>query len=206
MTYSPPATIEAPRRHLTERQAELVDRLVAAAAEEVEEKEYGAITVRGIARRAGVAPATAYTYFSSKDHLLAEVLWRRVQVLPPPLVDVKRPAATRVFDVVRDMGLGTVDSPAMISACTTALLGTGLDVKRVREQIGVEIHRRLGAALGADAGPAALRVLEVVYTGSMVLAGMGHLSFSDLPERLAEAAALLVPDTSRDDDRTGGRR
>ena len=38
--------------------------------------------MRSAAERAGVAPATAYTYFASKDHLLAEVLWRRMEALP----------------------------------------------------------------------------------------------------------------------------
>ena len=57
-------------------------KLVRAAEEETEEVGYAGLTVRGVARRAGVAPATAYTYFSSKDHLLAEVLWRRMESLP----------------------------------------------------------------------------------------------------------------------------
>ena len=57
--------------------------LVRATGEEVEEVGYAGLTVRNVARRAGVAPATAYNYFSSKDHLLAEVLWRRMQALPP---------------------------------------------------------------------------------------------------------------------------
>ena len=48
-----------------------------AAADEARERGYEGMTVRSVARRAGVAPATAYTYFASKDHLLAEVLWRR---------------------------------------------------------------------------------------------------------------------------------
>lgn len=191
MTVPGPATVEAPRRHLSERQAEVVDRLVAAAADEVEDKEYGAITVRSIAKRAGVAPATAYTYFSSKDHLLAEVLRRRMRALPAPAVDLGRPVAERVADAVLGMGLGTVDSPAVVAACTTALLGTGLDVKRVREHIGTEIHRRLQAALGPDADAAVLRVLEVHYIGAMLSAGMGHLDFAELPGRLAEAAELL---------------
>jgi AcrR family transcriptional regulator len=186
-----PAEVEAPRRHLTERQAELVARLVAAAAGEVEEHGYRPITVRSIARRAGVAPATAYTYFSSKDHLLAEVLWRRMQALPPPLVDLDRPVAERVAGAVREMGLGTVDSPAVVAACTTALLGAGPDVLAVRERIGLEIHRRLKAALGPGADPAVLRVLEVTYIGGMLSAGLGHLDFAELPGRLAEAAALL---------------
>lgn len=191
MTGPGTTVVEAPRRHLTERQAELVERLVAAAAAEVEDHGYRAISVRSIARRAGVAPATAYTYFSSKDHLLAEVLWRRIRAMPPPPVDPERPVAERVADVVREMGLGTVDSPAVVAACTAALLGTGLDVKRVREHIGTEIHRRLLAALGPGGDPAVLRVLEVTYIGAMLSAGLGHLEFAELPGRLAEAAALL---------------
>jgi AcrR family transcriptional regulator len=188
----PGGAAEAPRRHLSERQAEIVDRLVAAAEDEVEERGYPTISVRTIARRAGVAPATAYTYFSSKDHLLAEVLWRRMRALPPPLVDIDRPVAERMADVVREMGLGTVDSPAAVAACTAALLGAGLDVKRVREHIGTEIHRRLQAALGPSADPAVLRVLEVTYIGAMLSAGLDHLEFAELPGRLAEAAALLT--------------
>jgi AcrR family transcriptional regulator len=164
---------------------------MAAAEDEVEGRAYGTISVRTIARRAGVAPATAYTYFSSKDHLLAEVLWRRIRALPPPLVDLDRPVADRVSNAVQELGLGTIESPAAVAACTAALLSTGLDVKRVREHIGGEIHRRLQAALGPGTDPAVLRVLEVTYIGGMLLAGLGHLEFAELPVRLAEAAALL---------------
>jgi len=67
--------VEATRRRLSPRQAEVVAQLVQSTVEEVEEVGYAGLTVRNVARRAGVAPATAYNYFSSKDHLLAEVLW-----------------------------------------------------------------------------------------------------------------------------------
>ena len=72
-------------------------------ADEVEEVGYAGLTVRIVARRAGVAPATAYTYFSSKDHLLAEVLWRRMQALPPP----GRRRADRSAERLADVGPGT---------------------------------------------------------------------------------------------------
>ena len=77
-----PHRLEATRRRLTPRQAEVVMALVRATEAEVEEVGYSGLTVRSVARRAGVAPATAYNYFSSKDHLLAEVLWRRMRDLP----------------------------------------------------------------------------------------------------------------------------
>ena len=104
-----------------------MERLVAAAAEEAEERPYADISVRTIAKRAGVAPATAYTYFSGKDHLLAEVLWRRMQA-SPSLVDLTLPLPDRVADTVRTMGFGAMGSPA-VAVCTTALLGDGPDVE-----------------------------------------------------------------------------
>jgi AcrR family transcriptional regulator len=181
---------QAGRRHLSDKQAEAVERLVVAAAAEVEEHPYGRITVRTIAKRAGVAAATAYTYFSSKDHLLAEVLWRRMESAPQ-LVDLNQPVGERVANAVRTMGFGTLDSPAVVAACTTALLGDGPDVMDVRSRIGREIGRRLQAALGPHADPAVLRVLQITYTGAILSAGMGHLRFEELPDLLAEAAELM---------------
>ena len=181
---------QAGRRSLSERQAEVMDRLVAAAGEEAEERPYGEITVRTIARRAGVAPATAYTYFSGKDHLLAEVLWRRMQS-SPHLVDINLPLVERVATTVRTMGFGTMETPA-VAVCTTALLSDGADVKRVRTRIGVEISRRLAAALGAEAGGPVLEVLTVTYTGAILSAGMGHLAFDAVPALMAEAVGLMT--------------
>ena len=179
------------RRHLSERQAEVMERLVAAAADEAEERPYAEISVRSIAKRAGVAPATAYTYFSGKDHLLAEVLWRRMQS-SPHLLDVNLPLGERVAATVRTMGFGTLETPA-VAVCTTALLGDGPDVKRVRARLGAEIGKRLAAALGGGGvvDDVVLDVLQVTYTGAVLSAGMGHLSFDAVPPLLAEATALM---------------
>jgi AcrR family transcriptional regulator len=178
------------RRHLSERQAEVMERLVAAAAEEAEERPYADVSVRTIAKRAGLAPATAYTYFSGKDHLLAEVLWRRMQA-SPSLVDLTLPLPERVADTVRTMGFGAMGSPA-VAVCTTALLGDGPDVKRVRSRLGAEIMRRLESALGGGEDPAVLDVLQVTYTGALLSAGMGHLAFDAVPTLMAEATALMT--------------
>ena len=178
------------RRHLSERQAEVMERLVAAAGDEAEERPYGEITVRTIAKRAGLAPATAYTYFSGKDHLLAEVLWQRLHS-SPGLVDLTLPLPDRVADTVRTMGFGSMGSPAL-AACTTALLGDGPDVKRVRSRLGAEIGRRLAAALGARGEPAVRNVLQVTYTGALLSVGMGHLAFEAVPRLMAEATALMT--------------
>lgn len=182
------------RRHLSDRQAEAVERLVTAAGEEAQLRSYGEISVRTIAKRAGVATATAYTYFSSKDHLLAEVLWRRMHE-SPQLMDMTQPLAARVAETVRSMGFSTMDSQSMVAACTTALLGDGPDVKQVRARIGNEIARRLRAALGTEADPAFLNVLQITYTGAILSAGLGHLPYVAVPELLAEAARLMDADS-----------
>jgi TetR/AcrR family transcriptional regulator, cholesterol catabolism regulator len=180
----------AGRRHLSERQAEVMERLIAAASDEAEERPYADISVRTIAKRAGLAPATAYTYFSGKDHLLAEVLWRRMQG-SPSLVDLTLPLPDRVADTVRTMGFDAMGSPA-VGVCTTALLGDGPDVMRVRSRLGAEIGRRLAAALGRGVDPAVLNVLQVTYTGALLSAGMGHLAFDAVPPLMAEATALMT--------------
>ena len=153
-TGSPVVDIEATRRRLTARQAEAVANLVRAAEEETEEVGYAGLTVRGVARRASVAPATAYTYFSSKDHLLAEVLWRRMEALPPVETDQSVPVATRVARTVRDMIPFAAQSPALIDACTVALISPSPDVSHLRDRIGAQTHRRLVAALGLIRPPA----------------------------------------------------
>jgi AcrR family transcriptional regulator len=178
------------RRRLSERQTEVMERLVAAAAEEAQVRAYGDISVRTIAKRAGVAPATAYTYFSGKDHLLAEVLWRRMQG-SPHLIDINRPVRERVAETVRTMGFETL-APAAVAVCTTALLADGLDVKRVRARIANEIARRLAAALGPIPGPAVQNVLAVTYTGALLSAGMGHLDFDAVPALMMEAVGLMI--------------
>jgi AcrR family transcriptional regulator len=178
------------RRQLSDRQAEVMERLVKAAADEAGDRTYGEITVRTIARRAVVAPATAYTYFSGKDHLLAEVLWRRMQA-SPHLVDLNQPVSERVAETVRTMGFGTSATPA-VAVCTTALLTDGPDVKRVRSHIGAEIGRRLASALGPGFDPAVGNVLTVTYTGALLSAGMGHLDFDAVPAVMVEAVELMA--------------
>jgi TetR/AcrR family transcriptional regulator, cholesterol catabolism regulator len=96
-----------------------------------------------------------------------------------------------VAETVRTMGFGSMGPPA-VAACTTALLGDGPDVKRVRSRLGAEIGRRLAAALGPGENPAVRTVLQVTYTGALISAGMGHLAFDAVPGLMAEATALMT--------------
>jgi AcrR family transcriptional regulator len=186
------AHAESTRRRLTSRQAEAVDRLVEAAVEEAREGGYESATVRGAARRAGVSPATAYTFFASKDHLLAEVLWRRMRGLPAPAYDPTADDLERVSSELRVLALFVADDESLARACTTAILGSGPEVRAVRVRFGNEVHRRLAAALGRAATPAVLQGLDLAYSGAMLWAGMGHMPFTAIPEVLGEVARMLI--------------
>ncbi|HVU71351.1 MAG TPA: helix-turn-helix domain-containing protein [Mycobacteriales bacterium] len=186
------AAAQSVRRHLTTRQLDTVERVLEAAVDEVAETGYEGFTVRGAARRAGVAPATAYTYFSSKEHLIAEVFALRMRTMPPTRLDRRRPAAERVATVVRDIVGVVADRPQLWEATTAALTASQPDVLHVRERVGADMLQRLVAALGEDADPSVLTTLTMMWAGAMLLVGTGHLPFDQLADRVADATRLIV--------------
>ncbi len=177
----------------TARQEGTVDRLREAAVDEIRASGYDGLTVRNVARRAGVAPATAYTYFASKDHLVADAFWQRLHALAPSAPDGSgSPPAARVASVLRDITRLIAGEPELAAATTVALLAADRDVKRLRDRIGGEIRNRVAAALGDDADAAILQALDLAVSGAMLQAGMGHLAYDDLPNRVADVARLLL--------------
>ena len=139
--------LESTRRRLTAKQADTVERLGRAAVELLSREGFAGLTVRRVAAEAGVGAATAYTYFSSKEHLVAEVFWRRLAASPPAAHE-SGDAAARVVDVLRHISLLVADEPEFACAVTNALLGKDPDVEVLRLRIGRDIRDRLAAALG----------------------------------------------------------
>jgi AcrR family transcriptional regulator len=180
----------APGRTLTARQAAQVERLVRAAVVEIRKAGYAGLTVRNVAARAGVVPATAYTYFVSKDHLIAETFWRALEALPAPTVGKRRGAAARIGAALGDVTDLLSAEPELAAATTTALLASDPEVKHLRDQVGAFMRRRIREAIGNDT--AVVRALELALSGAMIQAGMGHLDYDELPSRLAEVTGLLV--------------
>lgn len=176
------------------RQEETVRRLVSAALETMRDSSYADLTVRGVAARAGVAPATAYTYFSSKNHLVAEVYLELVRKVPF-FTDVNDDRANRVQQALRSLALVVADEPEVAAACTTALLSADAAVAPVREQIGAEIHKRIKSALGPDADSRTVSALEMSYFGALVHAGSGVLSYRQIADRLGYVVGLILETT-----------
>jgi AcrR family transcriptional regulator len=183
--------LESTRRRLTAKQADTVDRLGRAAIDLLRKEGFAGLTVRRVAAEAGVGAATAYTYFSSKEHLVAEVFWRRLAASPPASHESPDPAA-RVVEVLRHIALLVADEPEFAGAVTNALLGRDPDVEVLRQRIGRDIHDRLAAALGPQVDTAVIDSLEMLYSGALVRAGMGYASYNDIAERLEKSARLLL--------------
>lgn len=190
---SSPASHESTRRRLSDQQAATVGRLTEAARDVLHEDGFEAMTVRLVAKRAGVAPATAYTYFSSKNHLVAELFWRLLtSQVPEP--DASLSVADRTAAVLHAVAHVVVPEEPLAGAVTVALLGSDPDVAHLRLRVGGFVRSRLTAALGLpiDSADERIELLEMLYSGALVRAGMGYQSYSEIADRLVGAARLLL--------------
>ena len=178
------------------RQEETFRKVLAAGVEMLRESSYADLTVRAVAARAKVAPATAYTYFSSKNHLIAEVYLDMVRQVPY-FTDVNQTMASRVEQALRSLALVVADEPGVAAACTTALLsGDDETVRKVRDRIGAEIHKRIRSAVGPDADPRLLSALEMTYFGALVNAGSGVYTYHQIADRLSYVVGLILGEKS----------
>lgn len=168
-----------------------MDRLGRAALELLSREGFAGLTVRRVAAEAGVGAATAYTYFSSKEHLVAEVFWRRLASSPRTDREGGDRAA-KVIDVLGHISMLVADEPEFAGAVTTALLGKDPDVEALRLRIGRDIRERLAAALGPDTDPDVIDSLEMLYSGALVRAGMGYASYQEIARRLEKSARLML--------------
>lgn len=214
--------VEATRRALSTRQLATVEKLLDATVDELRQAGFDGLTVRNVASRAGVAAATAYNYFSSREHLVTEVFWRRLVAMGETSFDdgdssedgsvgtgsvgsgsVRNDSsgeghgggsdvADRVAATMADIAMLVADEPELAAACTVAMLSAESDVKLLRDRIGLEMRRRILAALGDYCDPAVLGTLEFTLSGAMLQAGMGHLRYEDLAGRLGSAARLVA--------------
>lgn len=174
------------------RQEETFRKVLAAGREMMRESSYADLTVRAVAKRASVAPATAYTYFSSKNHLVAEVYLDLVRQAPY-FTDVNDNLQTRVDGVLRHLALVVADEPEVAAACTTALMsGNDEAVLNVRNRIGAEIHRRIVSAIGPDADARTVGALEMTFFGALVQAGSGAFTYRQIADQLSFVVSLIL--------------
>jgi AcrR family transcriptional regulator len=188
---------DAPRRGLNARQASTAERLLVAGLEELRAVGHDSLTVRTVAQRAGVSPATAYTYLASKNHLFCELFLRHLTSAPAK-PSRSSSASKRVQAAVRALAERIVEEPALAAAVTPALLGTDPDVERLRLRIGAEIVARFESALidparpDQPADPGVLDVLVLTFTGALLQVGVGVITGEELTDRMETCVDVIL--------------
>jgi AcrR family transcriptional regulator len=166
----------------------MATKLVDAVSQVIAVTGYDGLTVRAVAKAAGVSAASAYNYFASKEHLLAEVYWRRLSALPPVEVGPRATAGDRMRAAVEPIVTSLAGEPELAAGVTTAMLAHDPDVVAVRDQVGALMAQRLHDALGPSVPDEASTPLVFMLTGGLLNAGMGYLEYPQVAEEMAKFA------------------
>ena len=183
---------------LSDSQVGRRDLVVAAATELAEAGGYDAVVMKAVSDRSGVALATIYRWFASKDHLLTEVLLVWGAALSASLTaDPPRDgdAADRVA-----AALGRViDVAGARLRLASAVIEAVLSVERGPLDAQGDFHRLMtgwiDAALGNDEvveREAVTEVLEHVCFSTIIGFATGRQDASYAKDQLASAARLLL--------------
>ena len=132
--------------------------------------------MRKVAARAGVSAPTAYLYFSSKDHVLVDVLVELVghttdDTLGAPEPWPDTPVERAVATLRRAVG-HVETAPNLYIAMTRAYISGSPEVAHARGALESSMHRWIDLALGDTRGrataTAVVRILEAVLFANMV--------------------------------------
>ena len=176
-------------RRSDRRPGQTIRKVLDAGLEELRESSYANLTMRAVAARAGVSPASAYTYFPSKSALVAAVYLRFLRDLPLH-TDVNDTTKTRVSATLRDMAVAVADEPELTAACGTALMADDPAVQPLREQIGEEVSKRIAAALGPGWPRAVKSTLQVTFAGALMTARF--VDYEEIAGQLDQAVNLIL--------------
>jgi len=185
--------VASPRQWLSERQSATVAALLEAALEEVHEVGFEKLTIRSVAQRAGVTHTTAYSYFTSKAHLIAELHWRQTQAMPTPEVSADETFVGRVRAAFEAPAGALAAEPVLSHAVFMAIISDEPEVRRLRSAVGGELVGRLRTALGPFDDPELVSTLFLAYSGAMMLVGTGTRDFLEVIPRIETVARLIDP-------------
>lgn len=186
-------------RTLTEKQAARRRRVLVAAIDLAAEGGYDGVQMRAVADRAGVAMATVYHYFHSKDHLLAESLDQWLAGLAASVA--RRPAAgdttlERVLDLLRRTTNAMRANPAVTAAVIRGLVAEGEAVAACQQRLHDSFSAMLATAFPDGYPPARrdaiTRSLEHIWFSELVGWMNGWHPIDQAVAELETAAALFL--------------
>ena len=187
---------------LTGNQRARRQRVIDAGLALLERREYERIQVKDVADEAGVALGTLYHYFSSKEHLFAEVLvkWAstlRTNLTRRPLIGVT--AEERLTETLHRSVRAFQHQPQLARLLASLEVSADPFATEILERMDQTTTSVYMEVLG-DVEPQ--RARKIVRTADAVLDSVlrswsaGRLSITDVYDRLSECVGLLFDDGS----------
>ncbi len=186
------------RRTLSDEQVERRALVVAAAMELAETGGYDAVVMKTVAERSGVALATLYRWFASKDHLLTEVLltWggalsETLGAHPPAGPD----PVERVAEALRMVMATAASRPKLAEAIVAAVLAVEPSVLEAQTDFHEMVVAWIDIALGDSELPDRddiVKVLELVCFACIIGLVSGSETAESAGSQLETAARLMI--------------
>lgn len=202
MSAPSPETLTIERR-LTSAQAERRERVREAARELAGAGGYAAVTMDAVAERSGVARATIYRYFASKDHLLAEVAveWgreiaERLEADPPGGATT----AARVASCFRRVLEAALAHPRLTAAVVSSASSSEPEAARAQQRFASVIPSFMEVAIGdarVERRAEIEGVIGHVFFSVLVNITTGRISREEAIVALETAAELLFRNGDR---------
>ena len=186
---------------LSDRQLAVKKRLLEAGLELVCEIGYLDLTLRAVATRAGATHTTAYNYFVSKAHLVAELFYSVLLAVPTETPDPSVPLSERIAAALGAVALKFGEVEALARAGNAALYQEEPDVVLVRGAIGADLVRRIVISSGDEADAELTELAMITYIGALEWAGAGALSYDEVGTRIER----VWSNTSSSQRRLGSR-
>lgn len=196
----PPEGTEPPATRLSTRQAARRQRLLDSALALLEERDYERISVREVALSAGVALATLYHYFPSKDHLFAEALVQWASTLGPDVS--RRPlngatAAARIEEALLRAARAFERRPQLARLLTRFETSDEPFAHEVLVRLDAttsDVYLDLLGDLPRDEARRVVRVLDAVFDSSLRAWSSGRATTDDMRRSISDAVGLLLGD------------
>lgn len=189
------------RRVLRSDAAATRRRVLESAVELARDRPMAELTMRDIARAADVSVATAYTYFSSKEHVFAEAYLDGVETLTES-VRARPPsgesAADRIAAVLRRAVRGAAATGDVVQATAIALASSDPAVAPLRpladDAFAEWVTIALRGATIADHDEV-VKLLQLTMFASFVAVAHGQLTLAECGRLLDLAVRRLVVET-----------
>lgn len=192
---------------LSSKQAARRQAVVDAALRLLAQRDYEQISVREVAESAGVALATLYHYFPSKEHLFAEglVQWAgtlRSDVTRRPLGGTT--PACRLEEALLRSARAFERHPQLARLVNLLEISNepfARDVLARLDAVTMDVYLGLLGDLPHDEAVRVVRVADAVLDASLRAWSCGRVTMRDVRRSLSDAVSLLLPESAGVDGR-----